>query len=99
MEPLLVKAVQELDRRRWRAALRKLALRKQKDAPWSRHYQSDAAMSSSTLRALEDGSLLSGSQDRERARKSWMEREAAVSPTRRRPPRSAPGSTPLSLSA
>ena len=85
MEPLLVKAVQELDLAPdCIAALRKLALRRQKDAA-AAIVNLDAAVSSSTLlAALEDGSLLSGAlkERLQRASQSkWARPDSVVSST------------------
>ena len=85
MEPLLVKAVQDLDLAPdCIAALRKLALRKQKDAA-AAITNLDAAVSSSTLlTALEDGSLLNGGLKERLARaqqSKWARPDSVVSST------------------
>ena len=85
MEPLLVKAVQELDLAPdCIAALRKLALRKQKDAAAAISALETCVTSSTLLAALEDGSLLSGAlkERLQRASQSkWARPDSVVSST------------------
>ena len=85
MEPLLVKAVQELDLAPdCIAALRKLALRKQKDAAAAITSLETCVTSSTLLAALEDGSLLSGAlkERLQRASQSkWARPDSVVSST------------------
>ena len=85
MEPLLVKAVQDLDLAPdCIAALRKLALRKQKDAAAAISALETCVASSTLLAALDDGSLLSGAL-KERLQRSqqskWARPDSVVSST------------------
>ena len=85
MEPLLVKAVQDLELAPdCIAALRKLALRKQKDAAAAITQLETCVASSTLLAALEDGSLLNGGL-KERLQRSqqskWARPDSVVSST------------------
>ena len=87
MEPLLVKAVQDLDLGSdCIAALRKLALRKQKDAAAAISSLETCVASSTLLSALEDGSLLNGGLKERLARaqqSKWARPDSVVSSTSR----------------
>mmetsp|Transcript_7418 Transcript_7418/g.19399 ORF Transcript_7418/g.19399 Transcript_7418/m.19399 type:complete len:691 (-) Transcript_7418:54-2126(-) len=85
MEPLLVKAVQDLELAPdCIAALRKLALRKQKDAAAAISALETCVASSTLLAALEDGSLLNGGLKERLARaqqSKWARPDSVVSST------------------
>ena len=85
MEPLLVKAVQDLELAPdCIAALRKLALRKQKDAAAAISALETCVASSTLLAALDDGSLLNGGLKERLARaqqSKWARPDSVVSST------------------